>query len=363
MSKKIMILFITIFTIAMVFAACSSTTPPAAPSEPAPSATPADNSVAADPFASYDNYKWDYILCAALTHMRTENFQAFCDAVDERTNGHLKITLLGLGEHPYTTSEFISVVSQGMAEMGDPSGSSGLAELPSIAVTTLPFLIANNADYAKAAQAAKGIILEELETRWNCIGLTISAETGQVLAGQGEPLTNLASMAGRKYRGQNSFGMEYLEAVGGFAVNVSFGELASALSTGVINAFNTGTNSISSTALYEMCDWVSRYPMNYSCASMIINKDAWNSLPEEFQTIMREEAANFEASTWAALDKWDADAYDVIEKAGTPVLDYDPAFMQEAYEFAKNKGLYDRWTTQSGEWLIKSYEAVVNALY
>lgn len=358
MSKKLILFMVLACCLTLLFTACSNQEDLATPEED--SQETADETTS---FDSYEYYEWEWVLCAALTHARTPYFQSFADAVYERTEGHVDITLIGLGEHPYAAAEFLSVADQGLVEMCDPSGSSGLGEWPSFAVATLPFLIPDNEAYAVAIEAAKSVMFEELESRYGLIALTVTPETPQVLAGKNDPLTDLASMAGKKYRGQNSFGMDILTAVGGYPVNVSYAELASALSTGVIDTFNTGTNSISSGALYDLCDWVSRYPLNYSCASMVINKEAWDSLPVEFQTIMQEEAAALEETMWADLNSWDEEAYQVIIDGDCPVLDYDPAFMQTAYQFTLEQGYYDQWTSDNGEWLTKSYQAVVEALY
>lgn len=368
MIKKRIVAFMTVLSLVISMTACGGND----------SAAPASKEVAdtaktggagekkeegaGDPFADYDYYNWDYILCAALTHERTANFENFVNAVSERTNGHLTIKLLGLGEHPYTTSEFISIVDQGLAEMGDPTGSSNLSELSSIATVTLPFLIADMEEYRATDMAIRDIIIEELEGRYNCLGLGLIPETPQVLAGTGKPLTDLASMSGRKYRGQNSFGMEYVESVGGYAVNVSFSELASAMSTGVINAFNTGCDSISSGALYDICDWVSQYAMNFSHALITVNKDAYESLPEEFQIILREEAANFEKNAWDTIQARCDSAYEIIGGSSCELIDFKPEFMEEAFAHAKDSGMYDKWINENGEYLVKAYKATLEAL-
>lgn len=333
-------------------------TEPVAPSDKADA--PAVDG-AEDEFAEYDYYEWSLAHCASLTHARVVTFENFVDRVYEATNGHVKITLYGTGELPYTATEYVSVASSGVCEITDCSASNVSGEWKSVALPTFPFLCTNWDDFKTMIDTITPIIEQELNDEWNCRILMFNADPLQVLCGSGEPILSLSDMNTRKVRGQNAYVQQFLELAGASPITVTSNEIAEAMSHGIIDAFTTGAPTISSLKYYEYSDWLVDGALLCTNSFAVISNDVFDTLPEVFQEIILEQGKICGDESWEVAKTQHEEAIAQIKEAGIDIYTMDEAFMQEGYELIKDS--WYEWAKAASPATVEALEATMEALY
>ena len=79
-----------------------------------------------------------------------------------------------------------------------------------------------------------------------------------------------------------------IEALGASAVPMAYDKVYSALQTGVCDGWFGGSAYINHLSFGDVLNYFCDARYNMEIISLIINMDAFNSLPEEYQTIMEE---------------------------------------------------------------------------
>jgi TRAP-type C4-dicarboxylate transport system substrate-binding protein len=133
--------------------------------------------------------------------------------------------------------------------------------------------------------------------------------------------------------------MDLVSALGGIPVEMAYGDVYSALQTGVIDGAENNWPSYVSTHHYEVAKYFTldehtRIPELILTSTMVMNK-----LPSEDQEIFRKsarEAAEFERKEWEKYEKLNEQK---VKDAGTiiTILENNAAFQEEV------KSLYDEF--------------------
>lgn len=212
----------------------------------------------------------------------------FVEAVEEMSGGRMKITL-----HPsgaiYPISESLDAVSTGVVEIGMAAGGYFAGTIGPIAVmeTGLPgaernaterfafFYKKGFIDIVREAYAEQGVfyLAPNISPPWHLMSKT--------------PITSAADFEGMKVR---AFGIEaeWFQSMGASTVFLGGEELYTALSTGVIDAARWGDEATNyNKSLHEVAGYFVRPPsMPAPNNNILINLDAWNSLPPDIQKMM-----------------------------------------------------------------------------
>jgi len=157
-----------------------------------------------------------------------------------------------------------------------------------------------------------------------------------------EPISSLEDIQGMKMR---AYGLtaKWLDSVGAKTTYVSAAEIYTAFATGTIDACVYGGArdylgmSLGEVTSYYLYD---PYMVNPNTDSILVNMDAWNSLPEDLQDIL--EVASWERNLWCETDfylgectavdemglegvRWSAEDIKVLDDAALPFWDEEAA--------------------------------------
>jgi len=100
------------------------------------------------------------------------------------------------------------------------------------------------------------------------------------------PCPTSEAVKGRKIR---VFGTQaqYIEAIGGLPINLSYPETYNAMQLGTVDGATLGINALRDINLREVCTGYVRYPISMMpVSSLLINKDAFDALPEDIKPIV-----------------------------------------------------------------------------
>jgi len=130
-----------------------------------------------------------------------------------------------------------------------------------------------------------------------------------------EPIPNLEAIQGMKMR---AYGLtaEWLDSVGAKTTYIPSAEIYTAFATGTIDAcVYGGASDYQGMSLGEVCSYYlyDPYMVNPNTDSILVNMDAWNSLPDDLKGIL--EVASWERNFWVTTDFY-LKEYTAIEEMG-----------------------------------------------
>ena len=214
--------------------------------------------------------------------------ERIADLVEEMSNGQMKITVYGAGEQVPAFGVF-DAVSSGSHQMGHSGGYFWKGKVPAAQFFTgVPFGLTADEINAWTNRGGGLELWREIYDPFNIYPIPAGNTGTQMFGWFNKEINSLEDIKGLKMR-IPGIGGEVLKRAGGIPVTLPGGELFTALQTGVIDAtewvgpYNDLTFGFQQTAKYYY------YPGWHEPGSMLellINKDAWNSLPKHLQVII-----------------------------------------------------------------------------
>ncbi|MCR8633825.1 MULTISPECIES: TRAP transporter substrate-binding protein [Paenibacillus] len=244
----------------------------------------------------------------------------FADLVNERTKGRIKIDVFPasqLGEEKAVLEqvqlgaiEFTRVSSGPLAEFNKNYG-----------VFSLPYVFDNDQHlwkFLESDPASK--LLDSLESS-KMKGLAYYSSGARNFYSR-KPLTSLADVKGQKIRViQNKINIDLMSALGANATPMAYGEVFSALQTGVIDAAENNYPSFQSSNHFEVAknlilDGHQRVP-----EVLLISQAAWNKLSEDDRKIIKQAALDSVKTQRESWDKYEKEAEDKVRAAGVKITE------------------------------------------
>lgn len=280
-----------LLALVMLFAltACGGQTEEPAPAEdaaaPAAAADPNAPGEEADPLADEDYYNWTMSTSQQENTWYSALMDEFAALVEERTNGHIKITVhhnntLGSPEDIFNgmVTGTIDVVNLGMSQAGS---------FPVSDITQVPFLC-NDAYEAEAVLNAlydAGYMTEYTDNGYQL--LAFHPTDTQMICLVDDKVESIADFAGLNIRVNSGSIVSAVEAFGASAVSITTTEVYMALSTGVVDGAVSSPAAMKAFSFQDACEYLYQVPLaigsNYLCVSDI----SWNALSPELQEIVK----------------------------------------------------------------------------
>jgi TRAP-type C4-dicarboxylate transport system substrate-binding protein len=158
----------------------------------------------------------------------------------------------------------------------------------------------------------------------NQVSLSVSGIPDNYILCSAEPIARLADLDGLKVAGAGP-NLRWIEPAGAVGVTGSLGNFYQLVETGVADAMMVWGEAVVSLKFHEVCDTyfdaglggVNTYVIN-------VNKQAWESYPEEVREAMTSAARDFGVDLGEFAEKLGAQAVDTFVEAGGTVVDIDP---------------------------------------
>lgn len=299
---------------------------PAAPSASTPAGTPSAGAT---------------VLKLGTTVNEQDSFQVaaekFAELVKERTNGAYEIEIYpngALGDE----RTMLESMQMGTLDMGIITSGPFVNFVPEMGVLDMPFLFGSNED---AYQILDGEIGQELLGKMegsNLKGLAYAERGFRNLTNSVKPVNSAADVSGLKVRVmENEVYTATFTALGVNAVPMAWSDALTALQQNTIQGQENPINVIYSYKLWESQKYVTMTRHAYASAIITMSLDAFNKLPADVQTILKEsaqEAAEFERA-WVADNE--AEQMQALKDNGMEIVE-DPdmesfrAAVQSVYE-------------------------------
>lgn len=269
---------------------------------------------------------------AATDHPGGITAQKFADAVKERTGGNIIIDVYPNNQLG-APDEMLEQNIMGVVDM--TLGTQGSLDKYSkkFATVMMPFAFES---YEHAYKVLDGPFYD-----WTKDDLL---EQGLVFVGSWDygfrnmtnskrPINSIDDVKGLKIRTPGEIQLQScMEALGAEVQKIAFNELFLSLKQGVVDGQENPLSVIYFNKFYEAQKYLAVTNHVYNSMNLVVSKKVWDTLPEEYQTIIREESKNAAEYMRSEIQNGDAKYIKLLEEAGMEVTYPDKA------SFAKQMG-------------------------
>lgn len=279
MRKMIAALMAAILSASLV--ACSA---PATNETTAKTQADAETTTVAD-VADYGDFEMIVGHAQPKGNPRFVSLEKFAKDVEERTNGHVKVTVYGNGQLG-TEKEILEQVVQGTIQ-GMRGGQFDFC--PRLQMFCAPFMTQTRAQVTALLQSdlAKKVCAEAEETSGTVIINLCDSGGYRQFSNNVRPIKNPDDLKGLKIRtnGMKSYDLTF-QAMGASTVVIPYADLYMSLKTGVVDGQDNPFGNVTSMKFYEVQKYFTA--VNYALGPdpFYVNGEWWNSLPKEYQDII-----------------------------------------------------------------------------
>ncbi|MDE0309476.1 MAG: TRAP transporter substrate-binding protein [Acidiferrobacterales bacterium] len=300
--------------------------------------------------------KWDMPLAYSATNYQSENAAAFAAAVEEATDGKLKIVT-----HPdgslYKGGEIYAAVKSGQVPIGERLMSTLGNEHPIFEIDALPFLATSFEDAWKLQEATAPILAEVLRESGLVLLYTVPWPPQGLYTVK--PVQSAADMKDVKFRAYNDSTVRLAELMGAVPQKLEVAELFQAFATGATESMISSASTGYDRKLWEHIsywyDLQAWLPKNM----VIVNQDAWDSLDADTQAVVRKAAADAQAAGWGKVQELAAWYKEQLTANGMEVHPPDDQLRAELETIGQV--MTQEWLEKAGETgqaAIDAYEAM-----
>ena len=242
-------------------------------------------------------WRWKFIAIAPKMLPTGKYLADAFDRVAKRTDGKLNIQFVYIGQTPYKGNEGLRVVRDGLAEGMDVLNGYNAGDCPFLGVAELPFLTPEytrdyHAFYAASEKVwTNPVLTATMDKEWAKFK---AVPLGRFYWGINElmtrkPVTSIKDLKGLQIRDYSPEGADMLAAFGASATQMTGADVYPALQRGICDGI------ISSIQVTLYAKWFevlkSAYILHFRASSshLVFNKDKYDSLPPEYQKILKEE--------------------------------------------------------------------------
>jgi TRAP-type C4-dicarboxylate transport system substrate-binding protein len=156
-------------------------------------------------------------------------------------------------------------------------------------------------DKARAAcRAWAPVIDRQMQRNWNAKLLAIGGNPPQVFWCR-SVIGGLGDLRGKKIRVINNTMRDFLQGIGGTAVNMAFAEVVPALNNGVVDCAVTGSLSGNTAGWTEVTRSVYPMSLGWSINVLAVNLNTWNGLTPAVQSFLLDQVKAYEDKMWETV--------------------------------------------------------------
>jgi tripartite ATP-independent transporter DctP family solute receptor len=297
-------------------------------------------------FRASDIHPEDYPTVLAVRHMG--------ETLAKATNGRLTIKVFAksaLGNEKDTIEQTklgaLAMTRVNVAPMNNIC--------PATMVPTMPFLFRSKEHMRKVLDGDIGAeILKDCEAQ-GFIGLAFYDSGSRSIYSAKKPIKTVADTKGMKIRVQQSdLWVSLVEAMGANATPMPFGEVYTALKTGLVDAAENNYPSYESTRHFEVAKYFSKTEHSMAPEILLFSKRTWDTLSPDDQKAIRaaaKESVGYMRKLW---DEREEKSLATVKAGGAEINEVDKTGFQAAM-----KPVYDKYITDAHlRDLVKRVQAV-----
>ena len=278
------------------------------------------------------NVKMDLNAKYGATNFHTKGAVKFAKLVKKYSNGSVNITV-----HPGSSlvkGNPLKAVKDGTVAMTDmfiPFTSGGGKVF---GISALPFIATSYEDAYRLYQLSKKAY-EKTAKKWNQKFLySVTWPASGFYSNKALNSTN--DFKGLKTRTYDKNSANFVNGAGGNAIALPWGEVYSALRTGMVNSVVTSSESGKNGKFWEVLKNFTKIKYAYPLQAVTINLDYWKSMDKSQQNAVLKAASKVEKEQWDAVKDVDKSSLKALSDHGMIVLEASDKLKKELNVLAKN---------------------------
>ena len=224
------------------------------------------------------------------------------ETLPEASDGKLTANLKAFDQLGLGGGAVYEMVSQGVYDVGTTVMDYVAGDEPRMEGADIP-AIADPSRAHKVVKAYWPTLERAFDETYDSKLLAVLPFSSQVVFCNTE-IGGLEDLAGKRIRGSGRMTIDFIEAVGGTGVSVSFNEVPVALERGVIECGVTGALSGYLAGWSEVATHFYPLPVGgWDPVAIAMRNDVWASLNEPTQTLLAEQLSQLEERVWGDADQ------------------------------------------------------------
>lgn len=287
--------------------------------------------------------KWNLAAIYPDSNFFTENLRWFADEVKKESKGELDIVVHS-NASLFGPNEILMAVETGQVPMGEFVMVHYGNDYPIFNASGLPFL-AKGYDEARDLWTLERPYVEKLLAQQGLMILWSAPWPGQGIFSKTQ-VNTVADFKGLRMRTDFPANTRLAELLKASPVLVRQAELPTAFSTGMISLmFSSATTGANSQA-WEYADYFYDIQMNHPKNAVIVNKQAFDGLPEATQKVVMAVAQRAEERGWELSKEKSKTDRQLLENGGMKVIEASPEMISGLREVAAE--IVDDWANTAG---------------
>lgn len=284
-----------------------------------------------------DVIEWRVTATAGTGHPQFELLKDFANSVEKASGGRLKISLYP-GGSLYPVNQSLDAVKKGVTEgtvtWGDYwSGKEPMLQLLSYRPCD-PF--ENYDEYNYLLMKTEPLMREAYKKLGVTYITDLIAIPGEIFQSR-KPIRSLSDFKGLRVR-SSGLGQTLYSKLGAAITAISKSELYSSLQLGSLDAFEAGSPADNwQGAYYEVTKYIIEPALHCRAViggNLIVNNDAWNSLPDDLKNIVYECGRAYRADVESKLKVLDKEAMKKYAEYGIKIIRLSDEDIAEAQKIA-----------------------------
>jgi tripartite ATP-independent transporter DctP family solute receptor len=227
--------------------------------------------------------------------------------------------------------------------------------VPETMVPTMPFVFRSTAHMRKVLDGPIGEEILKACEKQGLVGLAFYDSGSRSFYTVRKPIKGLADMKGMKIRVQQSdLWVAMMQALGANATPMPYGEVYTALKTGLVDGAENNWPSYESSRHFEVAKFYSVTEHSLAPEILLFSKKIWDTLPAEDQRIIRQAAKESVPYMRKLWDERETKSRKMVEAGGSKIITVQKKPFQDAM-----KPVYDKFITDPGlKDMIRRIQAV-----
>lgn len=218
----------------------------------------------------------------------------FKEVAEEKSDGRLKVEIFSNGELYASEREAIEAVQAGTIQAASPATAPLANFVKEFMVLDFLFVFDDVDEANSTLDGEVGDILKEKIEEHQLIVLGWGSAGMTQMTNNVKPIETVEDFKDLKIRTmENQIHLDSLKELGANPQPYAFGELYSALQQNIFDGMQTTAQLIESSKIYEVQKYMTIMNHSFTAEALIMNKDFYDSLPEDLQAVLDEAGEEF----------------------------------------------------------------------
>lgn len=293
--------------------------------------------------AAFAQKKWDLASAFVTSNFHVANLAEFAADVEKGTQGQLHITLHA-NSSLFKGSEIKRAVQGGQVQAGEILMTAYENESAVLGVDGVPFLATSYADARKLYAVQKPVLQAYLEKQGIVLLYCVPWPASGIYSKRA--VDSISDMRGIKWRAYSPATTRMGELMQAQPVTVQPAELSQALTTGVVEAFMTSTQTGVDSRAYEQVKYFYDLQAGLPKNAVFVNGKAFQSLSAEQQQAVMKAAHAAEERGWRLSNEWNEASKRTLREKGMIVSEPSSTLRTDVQRMGQQ--LLQDWQKKAG---------------